>query len=168
MRRFVVVASFLFAVAGCRSLGPGETECGSVVCSAGQYCFGGGICSNGCTSDANCLEGSRCENIDEVTGQGTCSTTSEPKTNEPDPEPQPVDAEASCNASIDRFQECGMTAADAADARRDCNDVTEDQAAVLENCAEMSCGDLLSCLGLDCFVDDHCAAGETCVGNACL
>lgn len=157
-------------LSACAPLEQGYTECGSSVCSPGQYCFGGGMCSNGCTSDANCAEGQSCQDIDDVVGYGTCTESAAPAggEGEGENEPPPSDPVAACKAAVDEFQSCGLPAGDAAQWRSDCEQLTEDQAIVISNCGDDVCSDQPSCLGLDCFNDDHCAAGEVCVGNDCL
>jgi hypothetical protein len=164
-------ATLLVTTAGCGGpLEQGYTDCGSSVCSPGQYCFGGGVCSNGCTSDANCATGQACQDIDDVVGYGTCTESAAPAQQQQDdaPPPPPSDPIAACKAAVDSFQSCGLPAGDAAQWRSDCEQLTEDQAIVITNCGDDVCSNQPSCLGLDCFNDEHCAAGESCVGNDCL
>lgn len=164
----------LFVLVACGGpLEPGYTDCADTVCSPGQYCFGPNLCANGCTSNANCQDGSACQDIDDVVGYGTCSETAAPPADPPpsDPppsDPPPADPVAACKAAVDSFQQCGLPADDAAQWRADCGYLTEDQAIVITNCGEMSCSSQLSCLDVDCFNDSHCGVDESCVGHSCL
>jgi hypothetical protein len=54
--------------------GDGTTSCGVTTCQAGQYC-NNGVCVNGCLTDANCGPNQSCQDIDDVTSQGTCRNT---------------------------------------------------------------------------------------------
>lgn len=58
--------------------GNGTTNCGAFNCQAGQYCSNG-VCVNGCLTDANCGANQTCQDIDDVTSQGTCRNTTPTK-----------------------------------------------------------------------------------------
>ena len=165
---FVVCSAAFVACDGLAPTGdlqPGFTACGDVTCQPGQYCgeASSGFCLNGCTSDANCEDDRVCQDINDVTGEGTCS---EGEGDEGEGEPQ--DAEAACLAACDAFSDCGMTAEDKNGCLNDCPDLSENQQRSVASCAKDSCGDTRTCLGIDCFNDDDCGVDEQCVGNSCL
>ena len=148
----------------------GYTSCGSQTCQPGQYCAEAiiGICSTGCTSDANCQDGHVCQNISDVIGTGTCSEDQAPVVDPPPPPKPSGDPLAECQAACDAFQVCGLAVAEVAECRHDCTGLTETQQTVVGNCRTMSCGDQQRCLGVDCFSDDDCSGGEQCLGMSCL
>lgn len=146
----------------------GYTTCGSQECQPGNYCDNPqlGICSTGCTSDANCLETNVCTDISSVLGTGICSETA--VVDPPPPPPPAGDSLAACKAACDSFQQCGLPAGEVAACRNDCNGLTSDQQLVVGNCRNMSCSGQLQCVGFDCFQDSDCGAGQQCLGTLCL
>jgi len=142
------------------ALDPGHTACGDTTCGPGQYCFGDGVCENGCTSDANCLPDDECIIDDDFFNEGTCQPIDGPVGNE--------DPLAACQSACEDFQDCGLSPADTAACIDDCRDITETQQQVIGNCGDQSCGSTLECLDIECFVDDDCSGNQQCVGNFCL
>lgn len=110
-----------------QALSKGMTQCGSVVCQAGQYCNGAGSCFNGCTSDANCLEGRVCKDISPVTKEGTCSES----TTKPTPTTPP--ATKDCAGFIKKCNACGGG----------------------DNCTQAAC-DMFSSACVSCLADTNC------------
>lgn len=148
--------------AGCGgALEPGYTACGPVTCAPGQYCFGAGVCENGCTSDANCLPGEACVIDDDFFDDGQCGTGGGETSDASDPL-------AACEDACYRFQECGLDAADTAQCVDDCASLTEVEQEVVAECADDSCVGARDCLGVDCFDDDDCSGNQTCTGYVCL
>ncbi len=147
----------------------GFTACGDETCQPGQHCSDPALsfCTNGCTSDLNCTADSRCEDIDDFDGIGTCAETGGEGEGEGEGEPNEDPLEA-CQAACDHFQACGLAAAEAASCRTDCVGLNTAQQTAVGNCEATSCSEAPGCLGIDCFSDGDCADGEECVGSACL
>ena len=60
--------TFSLFACGPTELAEGETECGSNICPAGQYCEDSQSCQPGCTSDNNCLASDECVTDDSPVG----------------------------------------------------------------------------------------------------
>lgn len=170
MRTFFTVTLFLLTAACGASLEPGFTECGSSTCSPGQYCMGAGICQNGCTSDLNCLDGQICVDVDSVTGEGICDVPSGGEdSDQPSDTGSPSDPLSECRAACDAFGTCGLPAAEVARCRTDCGGLTADQQTSIGACGERStCGEKMSCLGIQCFSDSDCDEGMMCNDGTCF
>lgn len=166
---FVTVA-FTAACPFGGTLEPGFTACGDNTCQPGQYCFAETFsqCENGCTSDANCEEGRVCENISDVTGEGTCSEGRARGEGEGEGEGEPGSALDACLAGCDAFQECGMQGSDYNDCLNTCPDLSENQQRTVAACGDGSCSDQRNCLDVDCFNTNDCGPDEQCVGGSCL
>lgn len=144
----------------------GFTECGSVLCQPGQWC-NNLACETGCLSNVNCAEAQVCDTDDpDPFGVSQCVNVGGPPPIG-DAGPGTTDTLADCRAACDRFQTCGLTAADTAGCRSDCAGLSDDQRRAVAGCASMACSGVLGCLGVDCFTDADCPGGS-CVGNACL
>lgn len=169
-----VVATLIVCVA-CDALGdndrdlePGFTACGDSTCQPGQYCANENlsVCENGCTSDANCEEGHVCEDINDVTGQGTCSESPE---NDDEPGDPPADSLQACLDACNDFADCGMQGSDYNDCLNTCPDLSENQQRTVARCGEGTCAQALNCLELECFSDADCTgANDSCLGGRCV
>ncbi len=152
------------------TLAPGFTTCGNNTCQPGQYCFDQsfGQCVNGCTSDANCETGHVCQDISDVTGEGTCSEGASEGEGEEGEGEGGGNALDDCLAACDAFQDCGMQGSDYNDCLNTCPDLSENQQRTVATCGDGSCSDQRNCLEIDCFNDDDCGVDEQCVGSSCL
>jgi len=164
----------LLALAACgadapdeEGLEPGYTECGDTTCAPGQYCFGDGLCQNGCTSDANCLPEDACVIDDDFFNEGTCQPVDGGPVGDDDDDGG-GDPLAACQSACEDFQDCGLSPADTSQCIDDCVGLTETQQQVVGNCGGRSCISTLECLGIECFVDDDCSGAQECVGSYCL
>ena len=158
----------LAAVVACTPLEKGFTECNGAVCQPGQYCDAALFCVNGCTSDANCQDGAVCEDIDDVTGTGTCSNPRGGGDDDDGDSDGGGDPLASCRAACDAFQECGLSAAETAGCRSDCATLNTEQQTAIGNCRDEGCGSIRQCAGVDCFNDGQCGGDEVCLDYSCL
>ncbi len=170
MRRFAVALMFLSTACDGADepkndkLEVGYTECGDITCSPGQYCWAPGLCENGCTSDANCLDSDECLIDDTFFDEGSCY----PRQGGTEQPPQPQNDLAACQAACEDFQSCGLSPSETSGCIDDCEDLTPTQQRVVGNCGDLTCGATLDCLGLECFTDDDCNGNRSCVGNSCL
>lgn len=177
---FVVVIALLSltALVGC-SQPKGFTDCGGLTtCQPGQYCLAPGICENGCTSDVNCADGQDCANEgDGLDGEGVCIDEDEDEDEEENEEGEGDGGEGEdeagnaldgCLDACTFFQGCGMDAGETAQCRNDCPDLSENQQLAVAGCANDTCSDARTCLGIDCFSDNDCGIDEQCLGNSCL
>ena len=161
MRSIVFALAAVAALTACPSLSPlgdGQTACNNTVCAAGQYCFGPDLCVNGCTSDANCLDGTACVDINETTGEGVC----ENGTNDPGDEGEgEAVVDDTCDGYADHARACGLLASETAAIKLSCDQASADvQDAMIACNASTSCAEFRSCSGVECFSDDDCDGGH--------
>lgn len=142
----------------------GYTACNGAQCAPGQYCANALFCQNGCTSDLNCLPDQRCIDINSVTGDGICSESAAP----PPPPPPPPQRDATCDGYAAHARECGLAASEAEAIRQSCDQLDADTKRALVACnASETCGELLSCSGIQCFTNAHCPpASPSCLTRA--
>ena len=164
MRNLIVAAtSVLAVVAACAPAQRGFTECNGVQCQPGQYCFGGGICANGCLSSVNCAEGQECRDDGGGDNAGVCADPDGPAGGEGEGEGEGDDP-ATCDGYATHAQSCGLRASEAEAIRQQCDQLTADQQSALIACnASESCSEFESCSGVQCFVDADCGAGQHCL-----
>lgn len=139
---------------------PGYTSCGDVTCSPGQHCAqpSVSICEEGCVSDENCPSGQICETGSAAFRKCIGSTVM----------PPPVDSLAACKAACDHFQSCGLSAAETAQCRTDCESLTKDQQTAIANCGDDECSAVPQCLGVECVSSNDCPNDQSCVGYTCM
>ena len=137
------------------ALKPGESTCATAVCEAGQFCEAGEFCSNGCVSDANCLAGVKCVDINPGSHIGVCANGSNPASEgEGEGEPPP---DNTCDGYATHAQQCGLRASEAEGIRQTCDQASANTKRAMIACnASTSCGEFLSCSGLQCFQDSDC------------
>jgi hypothetical protein len=153
----IVLATLTVACGPTIPTGNGVTACGNTVCQAGQYCYGDGLCVNGCTSDANCQDDSSCVDISPTTATGIC----ENGTNDNDNNQPPVSG--NCDSFADHAQECGLLASEATAIKLTCDQATATEQDAMVACdASESCGEFRACVGVECFSDVDCG-GDHCV-----
>lgn len=144
-------------------LNSGETECGSITCSAGQYCADPRFdeCTNGCVSDANCADDNVCTDIG-IFDEGVCSESANtsPSTQR--------DGLQECLEACDVFGSCGLPVGEVAQCRDDCPTLSENEQLAVAGCNESSCSNMPTCLGVDCLSDSDCGGNEICLDFTCL
>jgi hypothetical protein len=143
----------------------GYTECNGSTCQPGQYCWGSGICENGCLSSENCAADQQCNDEGEGwDGAGVCVDGDGPAGEGEGEEGEGEGPdESDCDGYADHAQSCGLRASEAEAIRQFCDQLTaaEQEAMVACDAAE-SCDEFRACSGVECFSDDDCAGGETC------
>ena len=160
----VLSASFALVLAACGGAPPtgnGVTPCGGLQCGAGQYCFSPNQCVNGCTSDANCLDGAACVDINDVTGDGICENGSNGDEGESERE-DPAEV-GTCDGFADHAEDCGLLRSEATAIKLVCDEASaaEQDAMIACDSAE-SCNEFRACAGAECFTDDDCG-GDHCL-----
>jgi hypothetical protein len=135
----------------------GFTTCGELTCQPGQYCFGGGICENGCLSDVNCTDGQECRDEGAgYDGAGVCADPDSPAEGEGEGEGEGEDP--SCDSYADHAESCGLRASEAEGIRQVCDQLSNAEREAMIACdAATSCGEFRACSGVECFRDDDCA-----------
>lgn len=143
----------------------GFTECGSIKCQPGQYCYDPNLddCRSGCLSNINCASDQTCEKGVAKVGNCKNKTTTQP----------PTDALQACKDACDKLQKCELLAvAETVGCKNDCSSLTTTEQETFSTCVkDWSCvgSSLPTCLaGIECGGRYKCPSGQTCVSGTCL
>jgi hypothetical protein len=148
-------------VASCTTpLKDGESTCATGVCEPGQFCQAAEFCSNGCVSDANCLTGVKCVDINPGSHVGVCENGNNPAGEGEGEGETPPDN--TCDGYATHAQQCGLRASEAEGIRQVCDQASANTKSAMIACnASTTCSEFLSCSGLQCFQDSDCPSSAS-------